>query len=254
MSRLTFSALFTCILITIFAAPAFAQELNASVEAEAQVDTPLPISPLQPMPRPLDVLKARAQQIQQNTQQKVMDLRAETKMQLQGAPPGEKREVMQGAVDARIDIARERQASSSNLRQNIKDAFKMHGGEIKNRFQLAIRHLKGLLVRIDSRIDKMTAAGTDTSAVAELKVSADTAVAKAETDIKAVADLVASASDTADRAALRAELQAKIKTAHQSIKAAHEAIKKTVRALSDLAKSSKVEVDNSTDASASVQQ
>lgn len=215
------SPLLACILMAFFATPVLAQ---TAVEIEAAAAIDANASP-QPFKKPLDAIKARAQQIKD------------------GPRPGMDVKVKAGMEGgARMDVLKERNASSTAPR-GLKALVMMHGGVIKNRFRLAIEHLENLLERMDSRLDKMADEGIDTSASAKLKVEAEVAVDKAEADAKAVADFAATAQDSTDRAAFKAELQAKIRTAHASLKAAHEAVRKAVKSLVDLAKANKPKVD-----------
>ena len=249
------SSLIACILfilfVALFATPVLAHdgvdhETDAEAQAHVRADITLPM-------KPLDLIKARAQQIKNGAQNAKIDLRANTKIELQNAPPGERKGVIQNTVGAHVDIAKGRQASSTDLKRDLKNLVRMHGGEIKNRFRLAISHMNNLLMRIDMRLNKMAAAGVDTASVGKLKVDAELAVDKAEVDAQAVADFVAGVNESSDRAAVKAELRAKIKTAHDSLKAARAAVMKVVRALVQLAKDNRVKVDASATTSTSVQ-
>lgn len=241
--------LVACLLVAFFASPAIA-ETEIEIEGSATIETGTPGAP--PM-KPLDLIKARAQQIKQGSQQQKKEWREDTKGEFEDAERGEKKEVFKEAWDDRKEIAKDRTASTTQLARGIKAAMMMHGGAIKNRFHLAINHLNNLLGRIETRIDKMAAAGVDTTAVADLHADAKTAVVKAEADAKAVADLVATVDDSSDRAAVKTEMQAKIKTAQESLKAAHKAVKDTVRALVQLAKENKPDVDASVETSTTVE-
>lgn len=209
---------------------ALAQEgtISATVDANATVQPNLPI-------KPLDLVRQRALEIKQNADAKA-GLRAETKIQLQNASSGAERR----------DIARERQASSTNLVRKIKDAVRQHAGLIKERFSLALRQFEKLSGRIETRIEKMKVEGMATASVeAELAV-AKTANAEAKADVQAVADFVANVDESADRAAVRTQLQALIKDAQTSIREAHQALQKVVRSLVALGKENKPKANAST--------
>lgn len=249
----TVSSLFAFLIIAFFAAPVLAHdgvehETQADADAHVQTDVTLPM-------RPLDLIKAKARQIKEGVQGAKIDLRADTKVQLQNSGPGERKDIIKNAVGVRVDIAKDRMASTTDLKRDLKNLVHRHGGEIKNRFRLAINHMNNLLMRIDMRLGKMAAAGVDTTAVAKLKVDAEIAVDKAEVDAQAVADFVASANESSDRATVKAELQAKIKTATDSLKAAHAAVMKVVRALVKLAvdNKDKLKVDATVSATTTVQ-
>lgn len=223
------SLIFVIVVSLGFVGFALAQEgtVSATVDAEATVQPKLPV-------KPLDLVRQRALEIKQNAGK--VDLRAETKIQLQNASSGPERR----------DIARERTASSTNLARKIKDAVRQHAGLIKQRFALALRQFEQLSGRIETRLEKMKAEGIATASVeAELEI-AKTANAEAKADVQAVADFVASVDDSADRAAVRTQLQALIKQAQTSIREAHQALQKVVRSLVALAKENKPKTDAST--------
>ena len=250
MTHPRYISLATCILIALFATPAIAQtaaEVEASASINAQLDGSV---------RPLDLIKARAQQIKHSAQDATLQLKTKTQMQLDAASsPGERKEIMLDAMGARVDIARERASSSGQMARGIKSLIMMHGGVIKNRFRLAISHMDNILARVETRLDKMADAGIDTSSVAQLQLDANAALDTAEADAKAVADFVATVDDGSDRTAVRTELAAKMKTAQASLTSAHQAVMATVRGLVKLAvdNKNKIEVDVAASSSATVQ-
>lgn len=220
----------TCIALVFLTAPAYAHNgVNHATEAEARAHMNAEVSV--PM-KPLDVIKARAQQIKQDTMNARVELKADTRMEMKNASTSrEKKDVMRNFMDDRKDIAQQRFASSSELRRNVKAAIRWHGGLIRERFVVALRQLEKIVARIESRIKKLEAEGVAVASVeAELEL-AKAAIVTAQADAQAVADFVASVNDTTDRAAIKAELEAKIRTAHASLKAAHQALMKTVRVL-----------------------
>lgn len=234
------SPLATCILIALFATPVIAHEtgtphdetvaqasLDASASASAETNLRM---------KPLDVIKARARQIKDGAQNVQLPVRASA------------------TSSVRVQMNQGR-ASTTDGRGGLQALVRFHGGEIKNRFRLAISHMNNLLMRIDTRLGKMAAAGVDTTSVAQLKVDAELALDKAEVDAQAIADFVAGVEESSDHASVRAELHAKIKTAHDSVKAAHAAVMKVVRALVQLAKDNKdkLKVEASVSATTSVQ-
>lgn len=238
----TASSLIGFLVIVLFAVPALAHETDephdeavaqATLDASASgsVDANLPM-------KPLDRIKAKAREIKEGasgTPGANVELRADGKARVGG-------EMQNG------------RASAGNG-QGLKEILRIHGGAIKNRFRLAISHMNNLLLRIDTRLGKMEDADVDTTAAAQLKVDAELAVDKAEADAAVVADFVATIPEGSERAAVKAELEAKLRTAHASLKAAHEAVKKAVRALVQLAKDNKnkLEVDVSVSATTTVQ-
>lgn len=219
-----FATLVTGILVTLFAAPAFAQivEVTATNAAELGFQA-------QPLDKPLDVIKARAREIKENAGVKVqMELRPEAKMHLRATTS----------------------ATAPKREEGFKALVKMHGGLIRERFTNALGHLDKFMARIDSRIEKMKAAGMDVAGVESLQVDAEASIDTAKTDIASVRTYIEGVADGSDRTTVKAGLEAEIKTAQESIREAHEAVRALVKGLVDLAKGSRLET--SVDAEASV--
>lgn len=237
------------IIVTLsFVGFALAEESGASAEvgAEATVN----VTPNK-LVRPLDLIRAKVGEVKKNAVDAKVQLRANTKVELQNAPPGEKRDVMKNALDARVDIAKTRIASTTGIRMQLKGLVRQHAGLIKERFALALRQFEKLFTRIETRIEKLKAEGAATATVEADLALAKTANAEAKVDVQAVANFVASVDDSADRESVKSQLQVLIKEAQASIKAAHQALQKVVRGLVALAKENKskagasVEVDTS---------
>lgn len=222
-------------------------------EADVMVETEVNVAPSGPI-RPLDLARQKAMEIKQNAINAKAQLRADTSADWQNASTApEKRALMQGAMEDRRDIARDRMASTTNLMQKVRGVIYQHAGVIKQRFVLAMRHFEQFVERIETRIDKMAAAGVDTASVeAQLEV-AKTAQASAKADIQAVNDFVESIDETSDRAQVRPQLQALVKTANESIKEAHQALQATIRALVALTKEQRPEADASASVEAEVE-
>jgi cation transport regulator ChaB len=218
---------------------ALAHETDDPVHMDAHAQADANVGTSGTPPRPLDLVRQKALEIKQGAGAK-----ADMRVEMKGASSSPEKRPLK--AEARIDIAKERQASSSNLMRKIKDAVHQHAGLIKQRFGLALRQFEQLSARIETRLEKMKAEGVATASVeAELAV-AKTANVEAKADVQAVADFVASVDDSADRAAVRTELQALIKEAQTSIREAHQALQKVVRSLVALGKENKPKVDAST--------
>jgi hypothetical protein len=200
------------------------------LEASAAIDASLPPPPLPG--KPLDALKQRAKEIRDGAADARIELRQETREDFKAATTSDERKgVIKNFVGERLDIAKNRLASSTALRRDMKAAMRWHGGLIRERFAVAIRQFDKIVARIESRIDKLEAQGAATAeAEAELEI-AKLAIVDAKADAQAVADFVGSVEDTTDRSAVKAQLEALIRTAHESIKAAHAALVKAARLL-----------------------
>ena len=252
MSNYTVGKFLSAAILSLFLAVPFALVHAEDISVDANAGVPLPPGPL----RPLDILKMKLNAAAHGAKDEKIQLRADTKVQLQNATTsGEKHDIRVDAMGERKDIAKDRFASTTQAISQFKMMMRIHGGLIRQRFVIAINQLENLLARIQTRLDKMQAKGVDVTAVVALKVDAQAASDKAKADGKAVADFIANVSDTDDRATVKAALEAKIKTAQASIKAAHEAVMKVVRALVQLAKDNKdkLKVESDVSATTSVQ-
>jgi len=218
----------------------FAEDVSvdaaASTEASADMQNPgtrpLPIKPIDALRR----AKEAQRDIRANAQDARQEWRAETRMELQGAAPGEKRDVVREAMPERMQIAKDRIASTTKLRLKMKDAVQKHAGLVRERFSNAIAHLEKFMARIESRVEKLSSQGVDVSAVVALQSDAESAIAQARTDISAVREYTATVTDESDREAVKSEISSLVQTAQESIKAAHAAVKAVVTALVDLSK------------------
>lgn len=218
---------------------ALAHEGHDHTLAQADVDADISVTVTTPTPspsgavRPLDLARQKAMELKQGA----------------ANARGDWRNASSGPEKRTIPAAKDRMASTTNLMQKARGAIAQHAGVIKQRFGLAIRHFEQFVGRIETRIDKMAAAGTDTASVeAQLEV-AKTAQASAKADIQAVHDYVDGIEESADRTQVRTQLQTLVKTANESIKKAHLELQKTIKALVALSKTNKPEAK----ASASVE-
>lgn len=217
------------VLILGLASPAFAEETNT-----APPETFIPPAGM-PMRKPLDIIRERALNAQQNIQETARDARLElkmnTKLELQNASGTERRDVLRAAGQERIEIMKTRAASSTALQMKMRAAIQLHGGQIRMHFSNAVRHLRQFMDRIESRMDKLAASGADISALITLQAQAETSIAAAELDIKAVQDFMATVTDDSDRAQVKATMESLIKDARESIRAAHEDVRALIKAL-----------------------
>lgn len=220
------------VIIVSFAFIGFALAEESGVNASAEVNTSVTATP--PVVKPLDAVRARLNQVKQAAVDAKVQLKANTKVEVQNG-----------------------QASPENRAGNpgtmrLRALVLQHGGLVKARLVLAQRQFDNIIVRIESRIAKMKAEGKATASV-----EADLAVAKsadvtAKADVQAVTDFIATVNDSSDRATVKAELQAKIKTAQASIKATHEALAKVVKGLVGLGTNAKIKADASVTGGATV--
>lgn len=238
-----------------FLAVGIASAQEAGVEAEASAEATVETRGPRPMPlKPLDALR-RAKEAQQNINTNARDARqdwrAETRAELQGAEPGERPGIMREAMPERVQIAKDRFASTSALRLKMKAAVQKHVGLIRERFTNAVGHLEKLMARIDSRITKLGDEGVDVSAVVALQTDAEGAIASAKADIEAVRTYMASVTDESDRATVKSQMEPLVKAAQESIKEAHAAVRTLVKSLVDLTRANKsASVEVEADASA----
>lgn len=246
-------ALLPFLAVGIVSAQETGVEADTSTETITETQAPAPGTRPTPM-KPIDALR-RAKEVQQGINMDARDARqgwrAETRAELQGAAPGEKRDVMREAMPERMQIAKDRMASTTGLRAKMKAAVQRHAGLIRERFTNAIAHLEKLMERVDSRIEKLSGAGVDVSAVVALQGDAEGAIADAKTNIEAVRSYMAGVTDESDRESVKEEIGSLVKAAQESIKEAHTAVRAVVKALVDLAKANKPAPEVETNASTS---
>lgn len=229
MTSTSFSVTAAGTLAALIALPAFAQtriDVEASAAAEAEF-TAVPLT------KPLDAVKARAQEIKQNA---LRGMEAAS-----GTPP---MKIMERPINARVV-----ETASSTPRGSLTSLVRMHIGNIVQRLTSVTAHLLKFLDRIEARIDKMEADGMDVDAIVVLHLDAVDAVATAEADLAALKTVMESVKEADDRAAARARIDAAVTTARESVRQAHHAVKTTVAALvaaakADASAQAEVDVDN----------
>jgi S-methylmethionine-dependent homocysteine/selenocysteine methylase len=233
---------------------ALAQDANieASTDASVQTQTSQPIKPLDALRR----AKEMQQGINTDAREARQDWRAETRAEMQDAEPGARSGVMREAMPERMQIAKDRMASTTTLRMKMKALVQRHGGLIRERFTNAITHLEKFMARIDSRVHKLSDEGVDVGAVVTLQTDAEAAITEAKTDIEAVRTYMSSVTDESNRETVKAEIEPLIETAQDSIREAHAAVRAVIKALVELAKTNKevsAEVEVEANASTSVE-
>ncbi|MDP3965366.1 MAG: hypothetical protein Q8Q13_01035 [bacterium] len=203
-------------------------------------------------------LKDAAKDVRSNFKIEVKDVRTNTKQEMREATSAiERRAIEKSAIEQRKGLIETRKASSTEIRDQRKDAIearkekvseirdqkkeraRQHIGKIEQRYAIVIRQFDGLVARIQSRIDKMTANGIDTANVESALALAQTAIAQVKTDAQALADLVKQVNSGDEAKALRAQIEVAVRTVNGSVKAAHEALGKAGKALIEGARTQK---------------
>ncbi len=183
-------------------------------------------------------IKGELKDVRKNALDDRKDLRIETRDAIKNASStDEKKDILRGALGERLNIVKDRIASTTAVkREALKNLVERHFGANRERFNVALRHLDGLLERIESRIEKMEANGIDTSAVDSALAEAKTAIATAKADVAELGDLIQRVKDTDDKTTIREQLQTAMKKAIESIKTAQKELKEVVRILLDIGK------------------
>ncbi|OGG58505.1 hypothetical protein A2765_02110 [Candidatus Kaiserbacteria bacterium RIFCSPHIGHO2_01_FULL_56_24] len=218
------------VIIVSFAFIGFALAEESDVSANASVDASVTTG-TRPM-KPLDVLRAAKEKIQATAGANVQ-MRVDAKAQGQASTSGQRPAGNGGVVRLRALVIQ-------------------HAGLVKARLVLAQRQFDRLIIRIESRIEKMKAEGKATASVEADLQTAKAADVTAKADVQAVADFIATVNDSSDRAATKAQLETLIKKAQASIKAAHAALAKVIHGLAGLATNSKIKADASATGGAAV--
>ena len=213
-------------------------------------------------------LKDAAKDVRSNFKIEVKDVRTNTRQEMREATSAiERREIERNAIEQRKGLIETRKASTTEIRDMRKDLLetrkekvseirdvrkelaRQHIGRIEQRYAIAIKQFDGLVARIQSRIDKMSAQGGsasggktgafDTTNVKAALSLAITAIAQVKADAQALADLGKQVNSGDDAKALRAQIEAAVKKVNGSIKAAHEALGKAGKALIESARTQK---------------
>ena len=168
------------------------------------------------------------------------DLRIDTKENMRSATSStERREIEKNAIEQRRVLIDARKASTTEIRDRRKELAREHVGKIGQRYSVAIKQFDNLASRIQSRIDKLRANGTDVSKAETALALAQTAISQVKTDARALADLLAQVNSGDDAKALRAQIEAAVKKVSASIKLAHKALEKAGKALVQSARTQK---------------
>ena len=203
-------------------------------------------------------LKDAAKDVRSNFKIEVKDVRTNTKQEMREATSAiERREIEKNAIEQRKGLIETRKASSTEIRDMRKDVIdarkekvseirdqkkeqaRQHIAQIERRYAVAIKQFDGLAARIQSRIDKIKANGIDTVKAESALSLALSAIAQVKTDAQALADLVKQVNSGDEAKALRAQIEAAVRTVNGSIKAAHEALGKAGKALIENARTKK---------------
>lgn len=178
-------------------------------------------------------VKAAAQVSKENVQKKAVDLRQSTKNAMTAATSSaERRAIEKNAIEERKGIISERQASTTAMKEQLNMLARQHVGAIEQRYAIAIKQFENLAGRIQSRITKMKAGGTDTTSAETALSLAQAAIAQVKTDAQALADVSAQVS-SGDAKVLRTRVEAAVKNVNASVKAAHSALEKAGKALTE---------------------
>ena len=215
-------------------------DTSAAVQIDAQVRTN------QTQTRPLQLLREKALELKQDTRNqidetkdRVLDVRATMQADIKTSTSAPiRRDLIQQAQD-RLGELRDRQVElRGTLRERLQALLRTHLGSAIARLNAALRHFDNIVVRIESRIEKLQDREIDTtSAEALLEVAID-AIVVAKVDVEALTSVIGSVSNTSDAATIRAEIRAAIIQARDSVKAAHRALVATAKELVALIRAS----------------
>ena len=252
-----------------FSGLAFAEE---TVQLTAEAPTPTGIAST-PARKPIKTIQANveekraelkdaAKDVRGNFKIEMKDVRTNTKQEMREATSAiERRAIEKSAIEQRKGLIETRKASSTEIRDMRKDVIetrkekvseirdqkkdqrkelaRQHIGKIEQRYAIVIKQFDGLAARIQSRIDKIKANGVDTSKAEAALGVALSAIAQVKADAQTLADLVKQVNSGDDAKALRAQIEAAVRTVNASVKAAHEALGKAGKALIESARTQK---------------
>lgn len=222
MNKLTPIALTTLTALFAFSGVAFAQD---AVTLPASVSPQVPRGPVQRfLDRRIDI-KSEIKDVRTEYKTDARNLRKETKERARGATTSEdRRDIRKGFRVERKEIKEERKETVNAMKEQLKVLARQHGNAMGQRFGVALRQFNNLSARIQSRIDKLKSAGTDTNSAESALNTARLAIEQAKTDALALSDLVAQVNSASDAKALRADVETAVKKVSASIRSAHKAL------------------------------
>jgi chromosome segregation ATPase len=210
----------------------------------------LPTVPPLPLRANLPVIQERradlvqtAKEMRDNLKANIIDVRANTKEEMQAASSStERREIERNAIeqrkemienrkenasvisDQRKDLLEARKEKASEIRDRIKEQAHQHIETMKRRYEVALKQFENLVTRIESRIEKMRGNGIDTAQAESALSLAVSAIARARNDAQTLANLNGQIQSGDDARAMRLQVGEDVKTLHESIKSAHNAL------------------------------
>ncbi len=132
---------------------------------------------------------------------------------------------MKQKIEDRKEVMQERMASTTMMRLAKERVM------ILNNYVEAIRNLKSLASRVQSRINKMGAQGISTSSAQALLDIANTKITVASNDITGLFNVLASTTATSTKKMMLAAIKADALKTKQDIKLAHQALVNAIKSL-----------------------
>ncbi len=216
-------------------------------DAGAQMNVTMEATVRPARPMPLDIMLEKKAQLRgdiRNVREEMRgDLqveRVETRVQMREAATGTaRRDIMKESIEDRREIREDARAEiRGTLQERIQALVQTHIGNALQRMKTALGRFDNIIDRIESRIEKLKAAGTDTASVEASLATSASLVATAKADAQAVSDLVISVKAASDTASVKEQLRSTIEKATASIKAAHNSLFETAKKLSALVRAS----------------
>ncbi len=161
---------------------------------------------------------------------KIKDERTETKAKIENLRDEGKERVQ--AIKANVE---ERRADAKRrFEANVETRIKLHTAKVVNRMNAALDRLMGIGDRIDSRIEKLGAAGANVTEVKQLREESKVKLGEAKVKIaglKAAIEAEISTSTPANPGEGMQRIKTVVKEAEESLKAAHRSIVAVIESL-----------------------
>lgn len=139
-----------------------------------------------------------------------------------------------------VELQAQQAERRSALTDRAKERITNLAANVSNRMDAAAARMQDIINRLDSRIDKLEAAGLDTTQAAAALASAQTSVTAAISELSRIDVIVQNAVTAEDPRAAWASvkvtyggIRAQLQTAHTEIKASVQALKEAARAAED---------------------
>jgi len=239
MKSTTYPSILVATLCLLLASVAFAQE-GVSLEADASVETE----------QSAEQGSAGAEtQARQRAAVEAREAALTTRAEAQAS-------TSQARDQQRAEVPEQRETRRAEMNDRSRERITNLAANISNRMDAAAARIQNIITRLQSRIDKLSGAGLDTTEASVALASAQTSIDAALVSLNRI-DVTVQAAVTAENPreawsevkAVYMSIQSELRTAHTEVKASVQALKDAARA-TDTERGSAAAVRNNTEVNA----